>query len=129
MQDLEKMANELGEAIKESKIFTSYQEAKDKYDADDALQKLIGDFNLKKMSAMNEMQKENDKDEQKLAQYQEQMRAAYADILKTPTYTEFNEAQHDLEDMINRIYGIINYHVTGKEPGCSGSCDSCGGCH
>lgn len=130
LETITEMADELGEAIETTKAFVEYQEAKEKYDTDDSLQKLIGEFNLKKMSVMSEMQKEDAKDDTKLAEYQQQMRDAYAAILKNETYTDYNEKKTALETMVNQVYAIINAHVTGEEPGgCSGSCSTCGGCH
>lgn len=130
MENLFEMANKLGEAIKESDAFKVYQAAQDKYDADENLQNLIGEFNLKKMAVMTEMQKEDKKDEAKIEQNQKEMREVYANILKCEAYTEFNESKSALESTVNQVYDIINFHVTGKEPGCSGSgCSSCSGCH
>ncbi len=40
------------------------------------------------------------------------------------------EAQEDLNRVVNEIYGILNYYITGHTPGgCSHDCSSCGGCH
>lgn len=130
LETVSEMADELGEAIETTKAFIEYQGAKEAYDSDEALQKLIGEFNLKKMAVMNEMQKEDAKDEAKLAEYQQEMRDAYANILKNDVYTDYNEKKTVLETMVNQVYSIINAHVTGEEPGgCTGSCSTCGGCH
>ncbi len=129
LEIITEMADELGEAMETTKEFIDYQSVKEQYDSDETLQKLIGEFNLKKMSVMSEMQKEDAKDETKLAEYQQQMRDAYAEILKNEVYTDYNEKKTALENMVNRVYTIINAHITGDEGGCSGSCSTCGGCH
>ena len=129
LEIITEMADELGEAMETTKEFIDYQSVKEQYDSDETLQKLIGEFNLKKMSVMSEMQKEDAKDETKLAEYQQQMRDAYAEILKNEVYTDYNEKKTALENMVNRVYTIINAHITGDAGGCSGSCSTCGGCH
>lgn len=130
LEVITEMAEELGEAIETTREFVAYQGAKEKYDSDETLQALIGEFNLKKMAVMTEMQKEDTKDEAKLAEAQQQMRTAYSDILKNDVYTDYNEKKNALETMVNQVYAIINAHITGEEAGgCSGSCATCGGCH
>ena len=128
MKDLKKLAEELGLAIEESEEFKAYQRVKDIYDTDESLQELIKEFNLKKMAVMQQMQNKT-KDDAKLSELQDEMRAAYSAVMAHPVMDEYNDAKDKLENVVNEIYGIINYHVTGQEPGCSGSCSTCGGCH
>ena len=127
MTDLTKMADTLGEAIKQSVEYTDYQKAKTSHDDDSELQQLINEFNLKKMAVMQEMKKEP-KDDVRVEQLQSEMRIVYADIMKNPIRTDYLEAKEAIEGLVNNIYSIINFHVTGKEAECGGSgCASCGG--
>ena len=128
-ENIKKLANKLGEAITSSKIFKEYESMKAKYDNDETLQKLIGEFNVEKMNVVEEMGKGNDKDEAKLASHQEKMRELYADIFKNETYNDFNTAKNEVEKLVNEVYGIINFHVTGEDPSCTHDCSTCGGCH
>ncbi len=128
---LAEMAGELGQAIKLSREYIEYQAVKTVFEADKELQAAIGNFNLEKMAVMNEMQKEDDeRDEDKLKAHQDAMRAAYNEVMKHELMNKYNEAKNNLENMVNNLYAVINYHVTGKDPnGCSGSCSTCSGCH
>lgn len=128
---LAEMAGELGQAIKLSREYIDYQAVKAVFDADEELQACIGKFNLEKMAVMNEMQKEDaERDDEKLKKHQDAMRAAYAEVMKSDLMNKYNEAKNNLESMVNNLYAIMNYHITGKDPNaCSGSCDTCGGCH
>lgn len=128
-ENIKELANKLGEAITSSKEFEEYDAAKAKYDSDETLQKLIGEFNVEKMNVVEEMQKGNDKDEAKLSAHQEKMRELYADIFKNETYNDFNAAKNEVEKLVNEVYGIINFHVTGEDPACTHDCSTCGGCH
>ena len=121
-------ANELGEMIKASDIFTSYQQAKLKHDTDSELQCSVGEFNLKKMALMQEMKNE-ERDEEKISRFQDEMKELYADIMRNPVMSEYLKSKEELEKMVNEVYSTINFHITGKKSnGCSGSCSSCNGC-
>ena len=132
MNQIVEKAKELGELLKQSDEFKNYNVVKAKYEADEELQTLISDFNLKKMAVMNQMQNEENPDEEKLKSLQEEMRGAYAAVMSNATMTEFMKAKETFENLVNEMYGIINFAVTGVAPGgCDGSsCASCGGgCH
>lgn len=128
MCDLMKMAEDLGLAIKESNEFINYTAAKKAHDEDEELQSKISVFEKVKQAVMEEMQKDS-RDEKKIEVFQSSMREAYSDVMKNVTMTEYLQAKEDLESLVNDIYAVINYHVTGQKPGsCSGSCSSCNGC-
>ncbi len=132
MNQIVEKAKELGELLKQSDEFKNYNEVKAKYEADEELQTLISNFNLKKMAVMNQMQNEENPDEEKLKKLQEEMRTAYSAVMTNETMSEFVKAKETFENLVNEMYGIINFAVTGVAPGgCDGSsCASCGGgCH
>ena len=84
---------------------------------------------MEKMNVMNEMQKGDDKDEAKLSSHQERMREIYNEIFKNDIMTEYNTAKNRFENIVNEVYGIINFYVTGEDPSCTHDCSTCGGCH
>lgn len=129
MSKITDLATELGQAIEGDETFLKYQAAKAKHDDDSQLQELIGQFNLKKMSVMN-MMNSSDKDDARLSQLQNEMHAAYEAVMRHPVMVEFNAAQQEMEKLVGEVYSILNYYITGEEPGgCTGSCSTCGGCH
>ncbi len=122
-------ANELGELIKADERFIKYEQLKQEQAADEALQEKISDFNLKRISLSNEMQKD-ERDDEKVKQIEAQMQELYNDIMSVELMVEFSKASKEFEDLINSVYTILNYHITGEQPGsCSGSCSSCSGCN
>ena len=129
MENIKALAEQLGSAIKNSGEYKGYEKAKEAYDTDETLQELIKEFNLRKMAVMQQMQSKT-KDDRKLSELQDQMRQSYNDVTANPVMAEYNEAKDKLEAVVNEVYEIINYYVTGQEPGsCTGSCSSCSGCH
>ena len=129
MSTITELATQLGQAIEGDEIFLRYQSAKVKHDNDEQLQALIGQFNLKKMAVMN-MMNSTDKDEKRLSQLQNEMHAAYEEVMRHPVMAEFNDAQQQMQKLVEEVYSILNYYITGEEPGgCTGSCSTCSGCH
>lgn len=131
MTDLKKLAHELGEAIQASEEFKKYNEAKALQETDSELQMFIGEYNLRRMQLMNELQKEvADQNEEMLNSMRDQMNTAYDKVLSHPIMKDFSQASEALQELVNSVYQIINFHVTGEEPhSCGGNCSSCFGCH
>lgn len=134
--DLEKMARDMGKEIQKSEEYKRLQKAKDANDADVDLQNMIEEFNLIRMKMQTETQMQ-DQDEEKIAELNTKLRDIYTKVMGNKNMMEFNEAKQDIDDLMNQITGILMLSVNGEDPetcdptpsGCSGSCDSCGGCH
>ena len=131
MTDLKKLAHELGEAIEASEEFKKYNEVKALQETDSELQMFIGEYNLRRMQLMNVLQKDAaDQDEEMLNSMRDMMNSAYDKVISHPIMKQFSEASEALQEMVNGVYQIINFHVTGEEPhSCSGNCSGCSGCH
>ena len=133
--DIIEKARELGKLIQQEESYIALQKAQADADADMELQNLIGDFNMKRMSINNEASKK-DKDSDKLALLNSQMREDYSKIMSNKNMIAYNEAK-DASDMIaNRVLAIVQQSAEGADPetadystsSCSGSCSTCGGC-
>ena len=57
--DIIELARDLGKKIQEDDRFIAMHVASQQCDADEALQNMIGEFNLKRMAINNEAQKED----------------------------------------------------------------------
>lgn len=130
------MARELGKAIQMDERYARYHAAREKNDQDEALQKMIGDFNLKRMDLNAEMQKE-ERDSEKLTKLDGEIKELYSDIMKNENMNAYNDAKTEMDDLLSQINIIITMSANGEDPmtcsteqsGCSGSCSTCGGCH
>lgn len=130
MADVRELARQLGEAVVTDEKFVALQSAQAEYDNDAELQQLIQEFNLQKMNVMQEMQKGEEKNEEKLKEHQDKMRETYTKIMSDPVMDKYMTAKEEADTFVNEIYAILNFAITGEEPGaCSGSCETCGGCH
>lgn len=130
MNEIIELAKKIGQMLKDSEEFKKYEEVKARYETDSELQMQIGEFNLRKMAVMNEMEKE-DKDNEKFERLQNEMRQAYKTAMSNPLMGEFMKTKESFESLVNNVYSIINYQITGETGSCDKSkCASCGGgCH
>ena len=134
--DIITLARELGKAIQQEESYIRLQEVQTKADADTELQSLIGEFNLKRMSINNEASKK-ERDQDKLAQLNTEMREVYSKIMSNENMIAYNDAKEEFDVVANRVLAIVQQSCEGADPetadypqsSCSGSCESCGGCH
>ena len=135
MTVLEAVRN-LGEAIQADERFLRYAKAKLANDKNSELQDLIGNFNMVRMNLDEVMSAEN-RDEEKVQELNEELRNVYLDIMGKDSMVEYNASKVDLDSMLNDINSVISQCIDGADPktvepevhSCSGSCESCGGCH
>ena len=126
----------LGEEIQKDERFIAYAKAKLAMDSDEDMQKKIGDFNVTRMNLEQESEKD-ERDEEKIKELNEKLRNIYGEVMQSKSMLDFNTAKADLDAMLNDINSIIMQCVEGADPktvepevhSCSGSCDTCGGCH
>lgn len=138
MKDAITLFKEAAVQMQREEAYLALEGTRAKNDADEALQTLIGDFNLARMDLNNELSKSADKDQDKVSELNGKVNQLYNDIMANKSMIAYNEAKAELEAVVNHINAIINTAVNGGDPttveaapagGCSGSCSSCGGCH
>lgn len=105
-------------------------------DADTDLQTLISEFNLKRIAINTEETKpEEERSVEKLRELNTELRTVYASVMASERMIAYQEAQNELETLVNKIHLAINLAAQGQDPnmaaqdGCTGNCGSCGGCH
>ncbi len=126
----------LGEEIQKDERFIAYAKAKIEVDNNKELQDKIGEFNITRMNLEQESEKDT-RDEEKIKELNESLRNIYSAVMGSKAMLDFNTAKADLDHIINDINSVIMQCVDGADPktvepethSCSGSCDSCGGCH
>lgn len=132
--DIIELTRQLGAAIQQTEEYKRFMAAKEKNDADEQLQKQIGDFNLLKMQLDAEHEKES-KDEAKILEINEQIVALYNEIVSGEAMSEYNAAYEAYRTLTDKISNILLMCENGEDPAtcepssCTGNCSSCGGCH
>lgn len=134
--DIIEITRELGRALQSEPAYVNMRLASQQSDEDEALQQLIGEFNLKRMAINNEAQKE-DRSEDTLQRLNTELREVYAQIMQNEHMIAYNNAKGEFDALLQRITGIIGLCADGENPdtcdydaaSCGGDCSSCGGCH
>ena len=128
-------ARELGKAIQKDDRFIQLAVLQQANDADTELQSLIGQFNLKRIDLNAELNK-TEKDQQRITKLNEEVREIYGKIMSNPNMAAYNAAKEEVDGLIDYVMQILRGSINGEDPdtierqtGCSGSCDSCSGCH
>jgi cell fate (sporulation/competence/biofilm development) regulator YlbF (YheA/YmcA/DUF963 family) len=132
--DIIEMTRELGKLIQQEPSYIKLKAAEKDADNDETLQSLIQEFNLKRLSINNETQKA-EKDNEKLAQLNDEMQRVYADIMSNKNMIDYNNAKQEFDQISARVMTILQNSINGEDPettdytaSCSGSCSTCGGC-
>ncbi len=134
--DIIEAARELGRAMQADERYVNMRLAQQQSDEDEALQQLIGEFNLKRMAINNEAQKD-DRSEETLKRLNEELRSVYGKIMQNEHMLRYNDAKNEFDALLQRVTGIIGLCADGEDPetcdydaaSCGGDCSSCGGCH
>ena len=129
-------ARELGAMIQEDQRYIDFNAAKEKNDKDEDLQKMITEFNELRMLLNTEMSRP-EKSTEAIIDYDKKIKELYGRIMANDNMAAFTKAQNAMNALLAQINNIITYSANGEDPmtcpaeslsGCSGSCESCGGC-
>lgn len=134
--DIINLAREIGKELQKDERYLKMRIALQAADEDEKLQDLIGQYNLKRMSLQNELQKQ-DRDEEKVKAFQQELNGLYASVMKIPSMAAYNEAKKDFDLLMRRVNAILSQSAEGGDPetadytesSCGGNCASCAGCH
>ena len=122
-------------ALQTDERYLALAAARKANDENEALQDMIGEFNLARMDLSNEIAKD-ERDDERVASLNDKVNDLYTRIMSSEGMVAYNEAKAQAEAMISHIDAIINTAMNGGDPmlveapeaGCTGSCASCGGC-
>ena len=135
MRDVIKLTRELGHAIQNEAFYQNLQTAKAAADADESLQAMISEFNLKRV-AINAEARKTDRNDETLRTLNEEMRTVYSQIMSNEHMAAYNQAKQDYDHALQRIVAIITQSAEGEDPdttdydaSCTHDCSTCGGCH
>lgn len=132
--DIIELSRELGRKIQQEESYINMMEANKAVEADEALQALIGEFNLLKLQ-LNEKLTAAERDEEAIKEVNTKMRTLYADIMVNDSMQKLNESKNAFDQVMQRVIAIVTNSANGEDPNttdyhaCSGSCSTCGGCH
>ena len=118
--------HELGKLIKASAEMEAYKAAEEAQMNDEEAKKLMQEFNMQRMNLARDMQEGKISQEEAVKKNNEAFEAM---VEKSEVIKNFIEAKKAFDAVISEINGILNFYITGQEPGCTHNCSTCGGCH
>ena len=123
------LAAALGKALKEDDKLIRLENAKKAYEADGDLQKMMVEYEVQQKALQGEITRE-ERDTLFIDTIQKRINLLYDQIMSHPVFAELNEAQADVNELMNAVNNTITFHITGEQPSaCTHDCSSCGGCH
>lgn len=124
--DIFEKTKELGEMIQDLEEMKRMKAADAAQLSDEEAQKLLAEFNLKRMNLARDMQEGKIPKEEAVKKNNE----AFEDMIKnSETIKEYVESKKAFDAVISKINGILNFYITGQDPDCTHNCSTCGGCH
>ena len=107
------MFKEAAAQLQREEAYLALEGPRKKNDEDEALQQLIGDFNLARIDLNSELSKSADKDQDKVNELNVKVNQLYNDIMANESMAAYNEAKAELESVMNYVNAIINTAVNG----------------
>lgn len=131
MEDVLNRAEQLAEAILESEEYIKMRLSEQAAMQDEAAGALIAEYSERR-SRVENLLAANDMDHEALAEAGAQLEITQKAIDENQMLKTMREANGAFTHMMQQVNRIIKLVVTGEsdeQDGCSGSCESCGGCH
>ena len=121
-------AKALGEMIKEDAATVRFEKASQNYQSDNSLNALITEFNVQR-TALSEEYKKEERDQALIDAINKRTAEVYKDVTTHPVYTEYMEAQEEMNALVNAVNREITAGIYGEYPEeeCTHDCSSCGG--
>lgn len=120
------LASELGKALKEDEKLVRLAAARKKYEEDGELQKMMIEYEVQQKALQGELTKE-ERDTMFIDIIQKRINELYESIMSHPIFAELNEAQAEVNELMNAVNNTITFEITGELPSCTHDCSSCGG--
>ena len=122
------LAAELGKAIKEDERMIRMEKAKEAYESNEKIGNLIMEYGIQQQ-ALTTMGDSTEIDTEALTRIQDRIDEIYDEITKDPLFIELDEAQKDVNELMETVNRTIMFNATGETPSCTHDCSTCGGCH
>ena len=123
------LAAELGKALKADEKLVKLEEAKKAYEENKTLQRNLVEFEVQQKALQQEIAKE-ERDTVFIEVIQKRIDELYKMITEDNDFVALNDAQTEVNELMNAVNTTITYNITGEMPSsCTHDCSTCGGCH
>lgn len=123
------LAAELGKTLKEDARIIALDKAREAFEADAEVAALMTEYEVQQNAIHEEAMKE-DRSEEVLNAIQDRIEAIYNKITESESYKALEDAQNEVNALMEAVNNTITFNITGEEPSsCTHNCSTCGGCH
>ena len=124
------LAANLGKALKNDEKLVRLANAKKAYEGEGELQKMMVEYEVQQKALQGELTRD-ERDTLFIDTIQNRIDLLYRKIMEHPVFVELNEAQAEVNELMNAVNNTITFHITGEQPSsCTHNCSTCGGgCH
>ena len=127
--DIMELAAQLGKTLKEDERLKALEVAKTEYTSNVELQKKLVEYEVQQKALQGEITKE-ERDTIFIEIIQKRIDELYNQITTDPVFVKLNEAQAEVNELMNAVNATITANITGETPSsCTHNCSTCGGCH
>jgi cell fate (sporulation/competence/biofilm development) regulator YlbF (YheA/YmcA/DUF963 family) len=134
MADIITLARELGQALQADERYLNHKKYSELNDNDQELQKLINEFNLKRIN-LNSKVRAADNNPDEIAHLNKDVKDHYEKIMTNEHMAQYQASKVEFDTLMSQIETIISHSANGDDPltcpttsSCGGSCSSCAGC-
>ncbi len=120
------IASQLGKALKQDEKLVRLDAAKKAYEGDGELQKMMVEYEVQQKALQGEITKD-ERDTMFIDIIQKRINELYDAIMSHPVFAELNEAQAEVNELMNAVNNTISFEITGEVPSCTHNCSTCGG--
>ena len=120
------LASQLGKALKEDERLVRLADAKKAYENDNEIKKYMVEYEVQQKALQVELTKE-ERDTLFIDVIQKRIDELYKLIMEHPIFVELNEAQAEVNELMNAVNNAISFEITGELPSCTHNCSTCGG--
>ena len=120
------LAKQLGETLKADSRLVALEEAKKAYESDANIQKMLVEYEVQQKALQNEVVKE-EKDMHFIEIINNRIEDLYKAIIENPTFVKLNDAQAEVNELMNQVNQTITCAITGEDPAasCTHNCSTC----
>ncbi len=131
MTKIIELAHALGEEIAKSDEIRALESAKDAFQADLELQKMMSEYEAERRALGEEFAKSaEESDKNVIETLKKRLEELSGEIMKNENYAKFAAAQQAMDALMADVNAEIKFCITGERPStCTHDCSSCAGCH
>ena len=122
--EIMELAAQLGQAIKADARVAKMNEAKEAYDKDEDLQKLMLEYNMQQIALGEEYKKETP-DKSIIEAIEVRLDEIVQAVTTNELFIALNAAEEEVNALMQEVNAEITFQITGQRP-CSHDCSSCG---